>query len=47
MNLQHVVEEYAAFRRTLGEKFGVNGNVLKAFCRAMGEDAALQVVSST
>ena len=45
MNLQHVVEEYAAFRRTLGERFGVNGKVLKAFCRAVGEDAALQDVA--
>jgi integrase/recombinase XerD len=45
MNLQHVVEEYATFRRTLGERFGVNGKVLKAFCRAMGEDAALQDVA--
>jgi integrase/recombinase XerD len=45
MNLQHVVEEYATFRRTLGERFRVNGNVLKAFCRAMGKDAALQDVA--
>jgi integrase/recombinase XerD len=45
MNLEHVVEEYATFRRTLGEKFGVNGKVLKAFCRAMGEDAALRDVA--
>jgi integrase/recombinase XerD len=45
MTLQHVVEEYATFRRTLGERFGVNGKVLKAFCRAMGEDTALQDVA--
>ena len=45
MNLQHVVEEYATFRRTVGERFRVNGNVLKAFCRAMGKDAALQDVA--
>jgi integrase/recombinase XerD len=45
MNLEQVVEEYATFRRTLGEKFGVNGKVLKAFCRAMGEDAALRDVA--
>ena len=43
MNLEHVVEEYATFRRTLGEKFGVNGKVLKAFCRAMGKDAVLRM----
>jgi len=45
MTLQHVVEEYATFRRTLGEKFGVNGQVLNAFCKAMGEDTALQDVA--
>lgn len=45
MTLQHIVEEYATFRRTLGEKFGVNGQVLKAFCKAMGEDTALQDVA--
>jgi integrase/recombinase XerD len=46
MTLQHVVEEYATFRRALGERFGVNGNVLKAFCRAMGEGMALQNVAT-
>jgi site-specific recombinase XerD len=45
MTLLHVVEEYAAFRRTLGEKFGVNGQVLRAFCKAMGKDASLQDVA--
>jgi integrase/recombinase XerD len=45
MNLEHVVEEYATFRRTLGEKFGVNGKVLTAFCRAMGDDTALRDVA--
>jgi hypothetical protein len=41
MTLEHVVEEYAAFRKTLGEKFRVNGNVLKAFCKAVGTGLAL------
>jgi integrase/recombinase XerD len=41
MTLQHVVEEYATFRKTLGERFRVNGQVLKAFCKAMGHGIAL------
>ena len=41
MTLEHVVEEYAIFRKTLGEKFAVNGNVLKAFCKAMGTGSPL------
>src|ERR1035441_1032123 len=34
--LQIIVDEYAAFRKTLGERFRTNGQVLAAFCRAMG-----------
>jgi integrase len=45
MTIQHVVEEYATFRRALGERFGVNGKVLKTFCRAIGEDTAMQDVA--
>jgi len=43
--LQNIVEQYAAFRKTLGERFGVNGRMLKAFCRAMGEDLDVADVS--
>jgi site-specific recombinase XerD len=46
MTLQSMVEQYAAFRKTLGERFRVNGQVLKAFCRAMGQSANLADVSS-
>ena len=45
MTLQHVVEEYATFRKTLGERFRVNGQVLKAFCKAMGHGIALADVA--
>lgn len=38
MSLQSIIEQYATFRKTLGERFGVNGRLLKAFCRAMGQD---------
>jgi integrase/recombinase XerD len=38
LNLQSIVEQYATFRKTLGERFGTNGRLLKSFCRAMGQD---------
>jgi integrase/recombinase XerD len=44
--LQIVVDQYASFRKTLGERFRTNGQVLAAFCRAMGQDANLTDVSS-
>jgi integrase/recombinase XerD len=36
MTLQDIVEKYVDFRRTLGEKCRANGQVLRAFCKAMG-----------
>lgn len=45
MNLQSIVEQYATFRKTLGERFRVNGSVLKAFCRVMGQDLDIADVS--
>jgi integrase/recombinase XerD len=45
MTIQHVVEEYATFRRTLGERFGVNGKILKSFCKVMGHSIGLADVS--
>ena len=36
MNLQMIGQQYAAFRKTLGERFVTNGRTLKAFCRAIG-----------
>jgi integrase/recombinase XerD len=38
MNLQMICQQYAGFRKKLGERFSVNGRILKAFCRAMGPD---------
>ena len=46
MILQIIVDQYASFRKTVGERFGTNGQVLTAFCRAMGQDAHLTDVSS-
>ncbi len=46
MNLQSIVEQYATFRKTLGERFGTNGRLLKAFCRAMGQELDVADVSA-
>ena len=45
MKLQVICERYAAFRKTLGERFGTNGSQLKAFCRAMGPNTDIADVS--
>jgi integrase/recombinase XerD len=45
MNLQMICQQYAAFRKTLGERFVVNGDQLKAFCRTMGPDIDIADVS--
>src|SRR2546429_1775982 len=45
MKLQTICERYAAFRKTLGERFEVNGRQLKAFCRAMGPNIDIADVS--
>jgi site-specific recombinase XerD len=44
--LANICEQYAAFRKTLGELFEVNGRQLKAFCRFMGPDVTIADVSS-
>jgi len=45
MNLQMICEQYAAFRKGLGERFSVNRIHLQAFCRAMGPDIDIAEVS--
>src|SRR5262245_48759252 len=45
MNLQIICQQYAAFRETLGNRFVVNGDQLKAFCRAIGPDIDIADVS--
>lgn len=45
MTLQNIVEQYTVFRKTLGERFQTNSQVLTAFCRAMGQEADLDGVS--
>jgi integrase/recombinase XerD len=45
MNLQMICQRYVAFRKTLGDRFVVNGNQLKAFCRAMGPEIDIADVS--
>jgi hypothetical protein len=43
MKLQNICEQYAAFRKALGERFEVNGRQLKAFCRALGKTPISQM----
>src|SRR5260370_4236212 len=45
MRLQTICERYAAFRKTVGERFEVNERQLKAFCRAMGANIDIADVS--
>jgi integrase/recombinase XerD len=46
MNLQMICQQYVTFRKALGDRFVVNGNQLKAFCRAVGPETDLADVSS-
>jgi integrase/recombinase XerD len=46
MKLQAICERYAAFRKTLGERFETNGRQLKAFWRAMGPNIDIADVLS-
>lgn len=36
MNINDLITQYVAFRRTLGERCKTNENVLRSFCRAIG-----------
>ena len=36
MNLHQLIEQYVAYRRSLGERFDTNNRVLRAFCRSVG-----------
>lgn len=36
MKLQALVSQYVAFRKSLGERFRTNEEVLTSFCRALG-----------
>jgi hypothetical protein len=46
MRLQDAASQYATFRKSLGERFSVNGLTLNGFCRAVGADAQLAEVTS-
>jgi integrase/recombinase XerD len=45
MKLNLVCQQYAAFRKALGERFVTNGRYVKAFCQAMGSDIDIAAVS--
>ena len=44
MKLQRLIEQYIAFRKSLGEQQGSNGNTLRAFGRAIGAKADINQV---
>ena len=46
MTLNFVCQQYAAFRKALGERFVVNGRYVNAFCRAMSPDIDIAEVSA-
>ena len=46
MKLRTVVNQYIAYRQSLGESFAVNGTKLNAFVRAMGQETTLADVKS-
>lgn len=45
MKLNLVCQQYAAFRKALGERFAVNGRYVRAFCRVMGSDIDIAEVA--
>jgi integrase len=45
MSLKKAVDEYVGFRKSLGERGTTNAYVLRAFCRAAGQDVSLEGIS--
>lgn len=41
MNVDELVTNYVAFRRTLGEKYKTNESILRSFCRAVGPQTSI------
>ena len=41
MSLCDALSQYETFRKSLGERFSVNGHILAGFCRAIGPDTLL------
>lgn len=44
MNINDLVTQYVAFRRTLGERCQTNENILRSFCRAVGPQTRVKAV---
>jgi len=45
MNLQHLIEQFIAFRQTLGHRGATNAGILRAFSRTIGTPAMVSDVS--
>ncbi len=46
MKLQHLIEQFIAFRTTLGHRGATNAGILRAFSRAIGTSAMVSDVST-
>jgi site-specific recombinase XerD len=45
MKLEKLINQYITYRKSLGEKFEVDGRGLKAFCKAIGHSINIQSIS--
>jgi integrase/recombinase XerD len=46
MRLDSAITQYITYRKALGERFHVNVNILKSFCRAVGGETPITDISS-
>ncbi len=46
MQLEVAVSKYTAYRKALGERFHVNAQILKSFCRSVGGEVPIREISS-
>jgi integrase/recombinase XerD len=46
MNINDLVTHYVAFRRTMGQRFNTNENILRSFCRAIGPGTPITQIRS-
>ncbi len=46
MKLYQLIDRYVSYRKSLGEKFKTNETCLKAFCRAIGPETSIGVITA-
>ena len=47
MMLNSAIDKYVEYRRSLGESFKTNANLLKQFCNYLGKDMNLLEIGAT